>query len=160
VVKPDIVVNPDGTNTNPFVVRLGVCYTSTGGTHPKFPAQKDQLFTITRGYKSYGQLQGNENDPDLQLYWNKLSGRYADANGAQNCHNLDDNERPGPGTDPSRNLDPKTGCPANGITALPKPGDADGGCPAPSVKKTWDPGTGSVTGCVFPKKTLTFVEHI
>jgi hypothetical protein len=150
VVKPDI-------DTHPFVVRLGICYTSTGGSHPKFPAQKDQLFTITRGYKSYGQLDGNERDTQLQLYWNKLRERYQDQSGLQNCHNLDDLERQTP-TSPSRNLDPVTGCPANGITAVPEKG-----CAPPSVKMTWkdlNSPSGESTGCVFPKQTLSRVDDI
>ena len=143
------VVKPDISPATPFFVRLGVCYTTEGGGHPKFPANKDGLFTITRGYKSYGQLDGNEKDEQLRLYWNKLAKRFPD----QTCHNLDDLERDTP-TSPSRNLDPTTGCPANGITAVP-----DGGCPPPSTKQTWTDPSGSVTGCVFPKATLRRVEN-
>jgi hypothetical protein len=149
------VVKPDISDTNPFFVRLGVCYTTEGDVHPKFPANKDALFTITRGYKSYGQLDGNEKDDQLRLYWNKLAKRFPD----QTCHNLDDLERD-TSTSLSRNLDPTTGCPANGITALPNPSKGDGGCPAPSTKQTWtnpDDSSKTVSGCVFPKSTLELI---
>jgi hypothetical protein len=149
------VVKPDITAANPFFVRMGVCYTTEGGGHPTFPANKDDLFTITRGYKSYGQLDGNEKDERLRLYWNKLAKRFPD----QSCHNLDDLERD-TSTSPSRNLDPTTGCPANGITALPKPLEPDGGCRAPSKKQTWTDASGAVSGCVFPKATLRRVENL
>jgi hypothetical protein len=117
VVKPDIA-------TNPFYVRLGICYTDTKGNHPA-PGN----FTITRGYKSYGGNGVNQADPQLQQYFNFLNQRFQ----GQHCFNLDDQNRP-PGLD---NLDPAKGCPANGVVA-------SGGkaCPAGSTVNGSD--------CVYP----------
>ena len=146
----------------PFHVRLGICYTGKGDTHPKFAAvdakEPRKLFTITRGYKSYGNLDGNVKDEELRGYWNKLEGRYK----GQTCNNLDDQNRTSD-TAPSNNLKPGTGCPANGITALPDPSKADGGCRPPSKKETWtdpDDAKSPVSGCVFPTAELEYVDDI
>lgn len=126
------VVKPDVSETNPFHVRLGLCYTSAdpGQPHPAGTAP----FEITRGYKSYGGGNVDRRDPLLQQYWNWLENRYE----GQVCINLDDPNR--------RNLDPVTGCPANGVTAVPP-----GGCPAPSVEATDADGA---PACIYPKETL------
>lgn len=100
------VVNANITSSNPFYVRVGVCYTSkTGPEHPKNAA----AFKITRGFKGYGGSGVPTSiDKNLNQYFNKLANEY---NG-EFCSDLDDHNR--------QNLKPK-GCPADGV-AVPLSG--------------------------------------
>jgi G8 domain len=68
------VVKPNISATDPFFVRLGICYTSEDGSFPQDPGK----FTITRGYKSYTGGNVDPNDPELLKYWTPSE-----------CHNLD-----------------------------------------------------------------------
>ncbi|MEO8605492.1 MAG: G8 domain-containing protein [bacterium] len=72
------VVKPDISATNPFFVRLGICYTNNdaGKTHPQDPSK----FSITRGYKSYTGGFVDPGDPELLKYWSPSE-----------CNNLDSN---------------------------------------------------------------------
>jgi hypothetical protein len=109
----------DISSSNPFYVRLGICYTSADGSHPKSASS----FTIMRGYHSYaGGVIGNSNvDLQLRPYYNKLSEMYTTNPGTANakkqiCDNLDGVNAPGK---VPINLMPNpgfSGCPANGIT--------------------------------------------
>jgi hypothetical protein len=136
------VVMPNISPENPFYVRLGVCYTGQDGRHPP-----DGLFTVRRGYKSYGGGNVNPNsDPKLHLYWNQLVSRYGADPGGEFCHNLD-HQNP-------QNLDPAAhgfsgGCPAHGVTALPP-----GGCPAGSTLGT---DRQNRQACIYPPTELTAV---
>jgi hypothetical protein len=131
-VTPGDLVKPD-IDTNPFYVRLGVCYTSedksTNSGHPSSASQ----FTIQRGYKSLGG--GGVPtivDPKLNLYWNQLNNRF----NAETCFDLNSLH--------PENLGPK-GCPAHGVTAMPP-----GGCQLPSTR-----GTGvNLNDCIYPTTTL------
>ena len=112
-------VKPVISAEHPFAVRIGICYTDTDGTHPA------GTFTITRGYHSWGGNGTNFNDLDVQQFFNNLTDRYPKG-ATETCINLDvqtcfDEGQPDPSC---RNLDPVTGCPAHGVTAVPK----NGGC--------------------------------
>lgn len=134
---------------NPFYVRLGICYTSADGSHPKSASS----FTITQGYHSYaGGVIGNSNvDLQLRPYYNKLSEMYTANDKKQICDNLDGvNQR---GNVPI-NLEPDagfSGCPANGITL------ASSGCPSPGTIATDNYGQ---QVCVYPTHTLTEAKSI
>jgi hypothetical protein len=118
------VVQPNISASNPFFVRVGICYTDQSGKHPSDAS----LFTISRGYRSYGgNGVGNFNDPELLKYFNNLNG--AASYLGQQCFNLD-------GQVPNLDLDPAKGCPANGVTP------ASLGCTAPNQTKG--------AQCVYP----------
>jgi hypothetical protein len=69
------IVKPDVSASNPFFVRLGICYTNADGTtHPPDPSK----FSITRGYKSYTGGFVDPTDPELLKYWSP-----------SDCNNLD-----------------------------------------------------------------------
>jgi hypothetical protein len=108
------IVKPHVSKDNPFWIRLGVCYTDKNG---HFPA--GDKITIKRGYKSYGGGFAQINDLGLQKFWNQLNQRYQ----GQSCLQLDgqayaDGEDLGGNkkSAKSTNLDPVTGCPADGVT--------------------------------------------
>lgn len=114
----------------PFYVRVGICYTNAQNGPPAAGN-----FTITRGYKSWGGNGVNTTKAAMRQYFNQLENRY----GSQTCHNLDSGV--------ARNLAPGTGCPAEGVTAVPA-----GGCPAGSRQE------GDM--CVFPRTPLTAAASI
>lgn len=118
-----------GMDTKPFFVRLGIRYSDANGAPPA------NRFTITRGFKSWGGNGVSYNNPTLQQQFNFLANRYK----GQSCFNLD-HQNP-------QNLDPVSGCPADGVTAVPP----DGNCPAPSTKDA----TISPPVCVCPRDTLS-----
>ena len=123
-------IKPGISASDPFFVRVGICYTNQDGSHP--PAGN---FSIARGYRSWGGNGANTADKDLQNYFNVLINRYQ----SQQCHILDFQNPP--------NRDPVKGCPANAVTPIPP----DGSCPAPSVAgvdQANDP------ACIYPKDTL------
>ena len=139
-------VKPVISAEHPFAVRMGICYTNTDGSHP--PAGN---FTITRGYHSWGGNGTNFNDLDVQQYFNNLTDRYPKG-ATETCINLDmqtcfekDNQTL------CRNLDPVTGCPAHGVTAVPPSGN----CPHPSVQGT---DAFDRPACIFPKDELTKLD--
>ena len=68
------VVKPDISATNPFFIRLGICYTDANGAHPQDPDK----FSIVRGYKSYTGGFVDPNDPELLKAWSPSA-----------CNNLD-----------------------------------------------------------------------
>jgi len=132
----DDVFMEDVSPSNPFYVRVGICYTNTDGTHPQDPTK----FAITRGYKSYGGGNVNFNDSKFQQFFNRLLDRYNN----ETCFNLDFQNQ--------GNLDPVHGCPADGVTPVPT-----GGCPAPSTQSTDQNG---MPACIYPKTTLTMATSI
>ncbi|MGA9721388.1 MAG: G8 domain-containing protein, partial [Candidatus Binatus sp.] len=72
--------------TNPFYVRIGVCYASANGK----PASASS-FTVARGYHSYGggTIGAGPDDLELRAYYNKLNNIFIDSNNNnQNCDNL------------------------------------------------------------------------
>jgi hypothetical protein len=119
-------VKPNVTKDKPFFIRVGICYTSSSGS--KHPAAKDGLFTITRGYRSWGGGGVEPSDLQLRQFWNQLINRVP----GQICDGLDA-QKP-------QNL---AECPADGVIPVPTEGD----CPAPSVR-----GTGAnENDCIFAK---------
>jgi len=98
-------------DSEPFYVRVGICYTDASGAAPA------GNFTIRRGYKSWGGNGVSYNNPLVQSAFNKLELLY---NG-ETCHNLDHQV--------TGNIGAK-GCPAHGVIPVP----ASGTCPLPSVK--------------------------
>ena len=71
------VVDPNISTQHPFFVRLGICYSNRDGSHP----QGSDIFTIKRGYKSWGNNAANvwKGDPILQQNWTEYL----------KCHDLD-----------------------------------------------------------------------
>jgi len=128
-------IKPVITEDDPFFVRVGICFSNVDGSHPS------NDFTVTRGYRSYGGGGANINDVDLQQYFNALTTRYM----GQTCHNLEQQN--------ALNRDDVTGCPANGVTAVPQ----DGNCPSPSTNGTDVFGRDA---CIYPKTTLTKADSI
>ncbi len=102
VVKPNM-------DTDPFFVRVGVCYTNKDRSHPKSPK-----FNIDRGYKSWGGAGAETINPKLRQYFNKLTSLYD----GQTCENFEYLSLP--------NLDRTKGCPADGVVIKP----TGGSCPA------------------------------
>ncbi len=140
-------VKADVGPTNPFHVRMGVCYTGADGrSHPEGKAP----FTITRGYKSYGGGNVDPSDPMLQQYWNKLENRYDH----QVCVDLDDSNRcnlcPQTGCKdrevPGCMISGAKGCPASGVTAVPA-----GGCPEGTSAQQDQQGN---PACIYPPQEL------
>jgi hypothetical protein len=143
-VTPGDVVMPDISSTNPFYVRLGMCYTSENKSQNNgYPTSPEQ-FVIERGYRSYG---GGgiptDRDKTLNLYWNKLSERYVnDQSQKEVCFDLNSANN-------ERNLGPG-GCPAHGVTSVPS-----GGCPSPSTQKKDAFGDDA---CIYPTSKLVKAE--
>lgn len=141
--------------SNPFYVRLGICYKSANGQ----PASASS-FTITRGYHSYGGgvVGPNPVDPELRAYYNKLNDMYTDPSGNhQNCDNLVGNNLLN-GNIPinlqypaTANGKTYTGCPANGITL------ASNGCPQGTTTATDNFGQ---QVCVYPTSNLTSASSL
>ncbi len=96
------VIKPDIGDSNPFYVRVGICYSNKDGTHP----QDATKFTIKQGYKSWGGSAFEPTDTELQKFFNNLP----------TCFNLD-------GQNPATNV---AGCPVQGITpdTIPCVGDS------------------------------------
>ncbi len=146
VVNANIVDVADPSITNPFYVRMGICYTSkTGSKHP----QNAAAFKITRGFKGYGGSGVPTNiDGNLNQYYNKLADEY----NKQFCSDLDDHNR--------QNLKlmqegGKTGCPADGVAVpIPLPSGSCG-----TLAKTTINGN---TYCIYPKgsKPLTLAGSV
>jgi G8 domain len=63
----DIVNAENITPTHPFYVQLGICYTDANGGHPQ-PPVTGSLFTISKGYRSYGGGNVIANDT-LKPFW-------------------------------------------------------------------------------------------
>ena len=63
----DIVNAENITPTHPFYIQLGICYTDKSGGHP-VPPDTGSLFSISKGYRSYGG--GNViPNPTLNPFW-------------------------------------------------------------------------------------------
>jgi hypothetical protein len=138
---------PHITASNPFYVRLGVCYATASGK----PASASS-FTITRGYHSYGGgALGSPDELELRKFYNKLDNLYTDMEVAQICDNLDGVNTPG---GVPVNLMPNkgfSGCPGNGISLESE------GCPDGTTTASDNRGQ---SVCVYPKQTLTKAENI
>jgi hypothetical protein len=63
----DIVNAEEVSAAHPFYVQLGICYTDATGGHPQ-PPVTGSLFTISKGYRSYGGGNVIPNDA-LKPYW-------------------------------------------------------------------------------------------
>ncbi|HVA80824.1 MAG TPA: hypothetical protein VNF29_07855, partial [Candidatus Binataceae bacterium] len=146
--------------TNPFYVRLGICYKSANGQ----PASASS-FTIARGYHSYGggTVGMTPLDTELRAYYNKLSGLYKNSAGAlETCDNLVGN------TYPVGNIAINLQCPSNPVpSGCPASGYI--GCPADGITlapETCPPGTTPATDtnnkqvCVHPTDTLVAANSI
>jgi hypothetical protein len=125
------VGKPRISSTNPFYVRVGICYTGAGKSHPPDPG----LFTVTQGYRSWGGGGVDATDPLLRPYYNQLDGKSNGLKDDQYCFNLD-----------HQNPKDLTYCPSVGVTpALP----ISPNCPAGSIVDS----TGKL--CIYPKQQLT-----
>ena len=125
------VIKPNISASNPFYVRVGICYTRTDGTHPPDATK----FTIMRGYKSFIGA-GVPPIPAANLYSTQLP-----------CNNLDNavpnNVLPNP-----TNV---ANCPSKSHAPLPLEG---GGCPARSKLSA------DKKSCVFEVEPVTMVSSI
>ncbi|HEV3112230.1 MAG TPA: hypothetical protein VGY99_17225 [Candidatus Binataceae bacterium] len=125
------VVKPNISASNPFYVRVGICYTRADGTHPTDASK----FTIMRGYKSFIGA-GVSTDAANNLYSTQLP-----------CNNLDNavpnNVLPNPAGLPN--------CPSASTAPLPLEG---GGCPARS-KLSEDK-----KSCIFEVQPVTKADTI
>jgi len=126
-VKPRI-------SANPFYVRVGICYTGNANSHP---ASID-LFTVTRGYKSWGGGGVDATDPLLRPFYNQLDGQSNGLKHAESCFNLD-----------HQNMENLKTCPSVGVTPLSSTPD----CPA--AQKDEQRGL-----CIFPTTTMTRADEI
>ncbi len=127
------VVKPRITKADPFVVRVGVCFTNKDGTYP----DAVDRFEIKRGYRSWGGGPLDYNNPAIKPFYNKLDLAYED----QRCYNL-------AAASPFILNDAVKGCPAHGIT----PRDANNGCP-PGAEATT--GRNNLPVCAFPPTVMT-----
>jgi len=136
------------SSTNPFFVRVGICYTRQEWRCAPHDASK---FSIKRGYKSWGGNGVNFNDKELEKYFVILDVDHSFDK--QHCRDLDQSFN-------DNVTDLKKGCPANGVVAAPNPSAPDGGCPAPSgVQDGGKPGN-TFPACVYPTSDLTSVTSI
>ena len=132
------VVKPGITKANPFVVRVGVCFTNKDGTYP----DAVDKFEIKRGYRSWGGGPLDYNNAAIKPFYNKLDLAYED----QRCFNL-------AAAEPSILNDAVKGCPAHGIT----PRDANNGCP-PGAEATT--GRNNLPVCAFAPTVMTSAPAI
>jgi hypothetical protein len=102
------VIKPGISDTNPFYVRVGVCYTNNDGTHP----QDATKFTVTQGYKSWGGSAFEPTDTELRKFFTQLNKAYNN----EVCFNLDGQTSGNVGAG---------GCPAHGITPTTIPCEGD-----------------------------------
>ena len=145
------IVKPEVSKANPFWIRLGICYTDKNGNFPT-----GDKFTIKRGYKSYGGGFAQVNDLALRKYWNQLNQRYKQ----QSCGQLDSQVYVQDGAAAkSTNLDPDTGCPADGVTPAfdkdtgePTEDSAKATCPADAKLETDQQ---NKPACIYHKTDLT-----
>lgn len=143
-------VGPEISKDNPFVVRLGICYTNSDGTtHPA-----DGNFTITRGYRSWGGGIVETSNLDLRKYFNRLNRQYpkvkdVDVNtDTEICDGLDSACE---GSD-CKNLRENLGCPAHGLVPVQHlPGQT---CPA-DARSIPEKDRFNLDVCVFEKHELT-----
>jgi hypothetical protein len=105
----DIVnASEDITPTHPFYVQLGICYTNKDGSHPDPAKVKGSLFSISKGFRSYGG--GNViANPSLNPYWG----------GALACNGLDNALAIANGNNPLDTKDMPKQCPAVSSTGSP-----------------------------------------
>jgi hypothetical protein len=141
-VTIDDVVKPNISSTKPFYIQLGICYTAQNGLPPVPDPTASSMFTITRGYRTYGN--GDGGDVEMANQWVQLNrqflGEVQPNLQGNNCYNLDSQ---------LEEAKMPNDCPARGI--IPKPA---AGCPAGTSQ-----GNGTVAGrpvswCFYPKSTL------
>jgi hypothetical protein len=157
---------PKISATNPFYVRVGICYQSQNGK----PADASS-FTIARGYHSYGggTIGAGPDDLELRPFYNKLNNLYVDTNkNHQNCDNLVGNNllpvnqpinllcpsNPVPANcpySPDGGATNYTGCPANGITLNTS------SCPTGTTSITDNRGQ---KACLWPTDTLVAANSL
>jgi hypothetical protein len=147
------IVKPEVGKDNPFWIRLGICYTDKNGNFPT-----GDKFTIKRGYKSYGGGFAQTDDLGLRKFWNQLNQRYKE----QSCQQLDSQVYVPDGTAAkSTNLDPVTGCPADGVTPAfdnaGEPTEGSGTCPPDAKLETDQQGK---PACIYHKTELTLAKSI
>lgn len=128
------VVKPRISTANPFYVRVGICYTGNANSHP---ASVD-LFTVTRGYKSWGGGGVDATDPLLRPFYNQLDGQSNGLKHAESCFNLD-----------HQNMENLETCPSVGVTPLFSTPDC------PTAQKDVKRGL-----CIFPTATMTKADEI
>jgi hypothetical protein len=154
------VAKPGISSTNPYYVRIGICYTGTADSNTYHPPAASN-FTITRGYQSWGGGGVVEDNATLRKYYNQLDGNLFGDNstpGNGYCYNLT-NQTPG---DSNGIWLDQTLCPSKGISLAPNPtgnacGDNNGGCPNGT---TCEVDKRNTPVCVNPTTSLTSVSSI
>jgi G8 domain len=104
----DIVNAHNIDAAHPFYVQLGICYTRADGSHPKFADVVGDLFTIKKGYRSYGSGNVIANDT-LKPYWG----------GLLDCNSLDNQLAIRNGDSPTDTKTMPTQCPSKSSTGSP-----------------------------------------
>lgn len=127
-------VKPGISAANPFYIQIGVCYSDASGGHPT------DSFTVTHGYKSWGGGGVQPKDLVLRQYYNQLSGLY----NSESCLNLDSGN--------TGNLDPVSGCPADGVSL-----QSSGTCPDGATKFTDQQ---KQAACLFAKNTPALTKAL
>jgi hypothetical protein len=103
----DIVNAEEVSAAHPFYVQLGICYTDATGGHPQ-PPVNGSLFTISKGYRSYGGGNVIPNDA-LKPYWG----------GPVACDGLDNALAVKNGDEPTDTKTMPSQCPAASSTGSP-----------------------------------------
>ena len=164
------VIKPSLTSTNPFYVRVGICYTGSS-TLNRHPANANQ-FTIATGYKLWagGGLQAT--DQKLRQFYNHLDGTSNGIPASDFCFNLN-NQNPGqPGFgDRPTTPDNLALCPSNGVFPLlpsllpscPPPYQMQNGmctCPAGTTRTPSTIPAQFPDICEYPKGSLVQANSI
>jgi hypothetical protein len=74
------VVDPNISTSNPFSIRLGICYSSQNGSHPQNPDD----FVVKRGFKSFTGGAVEPSNQQLLNYWTPLKCNNIDVNKLSN----------------------------------------------------------------------------
>ncbi len=142
------VVKPDISSSKPFYIQLGICYSDDKGLPPVKDPAAASMFTITRGYRTYGN--GDSTDPQLTKEWIQLNNQYLGVvqPGLANntCYNLDQQL--------AKNKLPNN-CPARGLIPRPNSGVCPPGTTPGSGKVPMNGVNVDVFWCLYPTTTLT-----
>jgi hypothetical protein len=158
------VIKPSLTASNPFYVRMGICY--NGSNTPNGHPANAEMFTVATGYKSWAGGGLQPTDQVLRQFYNHLDGSSNGIPATDFCFNLN-NQNPGnPFVTPTvpGNL---ALCPSNGVIPLP----ALANCPPDQIQNgvcTCPTGTlqtpATIPGfpaiCEYPKATLAQANTI
>ncbi len=134
------IVMPKMSKTNPFYVRVGVCYTGKKAGH----LRPNGNFKIARGYRSWGAGPVNFAEPRIRKLFVPIDGQ--NSYDKEVCYNLSAQNPANLNDYLPSNPSAYKGCPAHGVVGRDSP---DATCPAGST-----PAFAGVTQqpiCIYPK---------